>query len=152
MSAQQIMPRKEIAQATAPEGAARILIGTWELVDATFNEQTKDMRGEHPVGMIVYDANGYVTTQISPGRALPIPDSYPLSADAAYTALRGFGSYFGTYEVDWENGLVRHYPSFIMPPMPTDSPLVRRFEVVDEDHIILTALESNHVLRWRRLK
>lgn len=146
------MRRTEFPQATVPSGEAARFIGAWQLVRADFPPEIAKIRGHDPQGMIIYDPNGYMAVQISPGRDLPVPASYPLEIDAAYEAFKGFVSYYGTYTVDWENQLITHQRAFMAPPADLSKPLVRRFEILDDDNVTLKPVESTNALYWRRIR
>jgi hypothetical protein len=101
--------------------------------------------------MIIYDENGYMAVQISPGNNHPIPDRYPPTPDECYDSFLGFVSYYGTYTVDWENRLVTHKRIFMAPPADIEKPFVRKFELIDDQNVKLSPLESENVLYWERL-
>lgn len=146
------MPRADFPVSKRPSGDAELFIGAWQLVKAEFPPKVAEVRGHEPQGMIIYDPNGYMAVQLSPGRELPVPESYPLPVAETYEAFLGFVSYYGTYEVDWDNKLITHQRVFMAPPADLSKPFVRRFEIIDDEHITLRPLESTNALYWKRLR
>lgn len=60
--------------AMAADGAAQSFVGAWKLQWFGFiksNGQTKYPFGEHPDGMVMYDAKGRMSTQITRGNIPP---------------------------------------------------------------------------------
>ena len=146
------MIRTEFPKAIPPAGPAKALVGSWQLIKADFPPSVAKIRGEHPQGMLVYDVNGYMTVQISPGHDHPIPDRYPPTKDECYDSFLGFVSYYGTYSVDWENQLVTHHRIFMAPPADIEQPFIRKFELIDDQNVTLRPLESDNILYWQRLR
>lgn len=144
-------PHTQFPAAQKPAGEAVLLVGAWRLVSADFPPEVAEIRGHQPEGMLVYDANGYMAVQLSPGRELPIPERYPLPMAETYEAFLGFVSYYGTYTVDWEKQQVTHQRAFMAPPADVSKPLVRRFELIDNDTLRLLPEESTNRLIWKRL-
>jgi len=145
------MQRTEFPQAIAPKGEAKKIVGAWQLVRADFPPEIADIRGHQPQGMIIYDANGFMAVQLSPGRDLPVPKSYPLPVAETYEAFLGFVSYYGTYTVDWEQKLVTHQRVFMAPPAALSMPFVRRFDLVDDEQITLAPIDSPNARDCRPL-
>lgn len=136
---------------TPPTGEAQKIVGSYQLVDTHFPPAMRKERGENPLGMIVYDPNGYMSVQIGPGREYEPLSGFPLTPKQTFDALPGFVSYFGTYQVDWDAQTVAHNRLFMMPPVPLDAPYVRKFEFLDDNTVQLRPLESENVLTWARL-
>jgi len=152
MTTPKIMQRTAFAKTSPPEGKAQLFVGAWQLIKAEFPPEMAEVRGHQPQGMIIYDPNGYMAVQLSPGRDLPVPESYPLPVAETYEAFLGFVSYYGTYSVDWDNQLITHQRVFMAPPADLSVPFVRKFEIIDNDHVTLRPLESTNALHWRRLR
>jgi hypothetical protein len=145
-----LMLRQDFPTASPPAGPAKILVGSWQLIKAEYSAEQKKHRGEKPHGMIVYDKNGYMSVQLTPGKDYECPEQYPLTPEEFYDVFLGFFSYYGTYTVDWENKLVLHHRIFMAPPTSTDAPFVRRFEIIDDQNKMLKPLESENILFWQR--
>lgn len=152
MNPTKLMQRTEFHETNPPKDEAFAFVGAWELTGADFPPEIAEVRGHRPQGMIIYDPNGYMAVQISPGRDLPVPESYPLPVAESYEAFHGFVSYYGTYSVDWENQLITHQRVFMAPPADLSKPLIRKFELIDQDQVTLRPLESTNALHWRRLR
>ncbi len=90
-------------------------VGTWTLerVEALDDagQWGPSRFGSNPAGMIMYDSAGNVIGQLMKGdRRHFASDRLPeVTAEEAKTALVGCVAYFGTYEVDEEEGTVTHH-------------------------------------------
>ena len=138
-----------VANLAHAQDAAKRLVGTWRLVDIK-NNGKMDHRGPRPTGLIYYDANGNMAAQIMPDRPRPkFAGSQPTPQEAK-EALAGYTAYFGTYTVDEKAGTVTHYrKGNINPGDP--KVVVRRYEFVSPDRIILRPVESKDALTWERV-
>jgi hypothetical protein len=136
--------------AESPEDAAQRLVGMWRLVSITTNGQLNPDRGPHPTGFIVYDKSGNMSVQIMPDR-LRTKAGQQLTPDEAKAALIGYTAYFGTYDVDPKAGTVTHHrKGNVIPGAPAD--VVRRFEFVGNDRVVLRPVENANELTWERVK
>lgn len=84
-------------------------VGTWELVSQDTHYADGSIvpsRGENPIGLLIYDANGKMAVQL-----MRTDDDAPKFTDISKleTAMSGYHAYFGTYEVDASKNIVRHY-------------------------------------------
>ena len=145
-----LTPIPKLPEPCPPPAEAKALIGTWQLIQTRFSPKAHEIRGQNPVGIISYDANGYMAVQIVPDRPQRPFKSYPPSPQEAFDAIYGYAAYFGTYSVDWAKQTVTHHRVFMIPPT-TRSELVRRFQFLDENVIELRPLESENVLVWQKL-
>ena len=89
------------------------LVGTWRLVSFVYelaNGAEIPAYGERPLGLLVYDANGFMTAQImNPDRPRFVSgDRRTGTLDELHAAVEGYIAYFGTYEVDEAEGIVTH--------------------------------------------
>jgi hypothetical protein len=135
-----------------PQGdAAKRLVGTWRLVSITVDGQFDPNRGPRPTGLIYYDANGNMAAQIMPDRARPKYAGTTPTPDEAKAAITGYTAYFGTYTIDEKARTVTHHRAANINPggLPV---VVRRFEFVSDNRIVLRPLESKNVLTWQRVK
>jgi hypothetical protein len=83
-------------------------VGTWRLVSqhSLYPDGTsKPSRGENPEGIIIYDAAGNMAVQLmrTDEQATEFTDLSELK-----TAMQGFLAYYGHYEVDENERIVRH--------------------------------------------
>jgi hypothetical protein len=136
--------------AIAPVGEARKVVGTWRLLEVIVPPAIRALRGANPDGMIVYDANGYMTVQISPDRERGDYAGKVPTPEQAVAALTGYGAYFGTYTVDVEAGTITHHREANLKPALLGS-FVRRFEMPNPDRLVLRPIESTNALVWRRV-
>lgn len=137
-------------QAVAPTGDARRVVGTWGLFEVDVPPAVRQLRGAQPKGMILYDANGYMSVIIAPDRdrgdfagKIPTPEQ-------AVAALTGFGAYFGTYSVDPSAMTITHHRDANLKPALLGS-FIRRYEQPDDNTLILRPVESSNALVWKRL-
>jgi hypothetical protein len=98
-----------------PEALRERLLGTWRLVDAVAEpvdgSPPSRPHGEHPIGFIVYAADGHVSVQImEAGRVVPSSADWTALSDEDYAAEgRTYFAYAGTFEVDEAAGTVTHH-------------------------------------------
>jgi len=97
--------------AMAIDGGAQNFVGAWKLQWFGFiksNGQTKYPFGEHPDGVVMYDAKGRMSTQITRGDTPPFlsEERDGASDEEVRTAYEGFIGYYGTFEVDDSQRLV----------------------------------------------
>ena len=101
-------------------------VGTWKLIsiesraaDGSVPAGPNPVGGEHPTGMVMYDAEGHVSLQIMPGgRPSSLNTLQPLTPDQARTALLGYVAYYGTYTLDQQARVMHiHFDGAINPSM-----------------------------------
>ncbi|MFO7320245.1 MAG: lipocalin-like domain-containing protein [Chloroflexota bacterium] len=85
------------------------LVGTWFLVaqySLSSDGARLNSRGENPAGILMYDNDGNMSVQLmrTDERAAEYTDLSDLR-----TAMEGYHAYFGRYEVDEAQKLVRHH-------------------------------------------
>ena len=140
-----------IANVAHAQDAAKRLVGTWRLLEIKGGDGKMDHRGPRPTGLIYYDAGGNMAVQIMPDRPRhKFAGSQPTPQEAK-EALAGYTAYFGTYTVDEKAGTVTHYRKGNLNPGDLNA-VVRRYEFVSPDRIILRTVESNDALTWERVK
>ena len=130
------------------------LVGDWRLISQIERNARGDEhfpRGEHPVGLLIYGADGRMAVQLmrrDPGGDL----------NDFQTALEQYLGYYGRYSVDAERQMVTHHleACSYAPWIGTDQ--ARRFAFSDEDrHLTLTAETLvggetvTRVLVWERI-
>jgi hypothetical protein len=88
------------------------LIGTWALVSTEWKRadgKHANPFGPGAVGILTYDAAGYMAAQVMRAERPPVPDTHARDIDAAMaSAFAGYIAYFGTYEIDETASVVRH--------------------------------------------
>lgn len=133
---------------------AKRLLGGWRLASVTQGGDVRldPTRGPKPTGVIYYDATGNMAAQIMPDPAIrrAYAGAQPTS-DEAKAALVGYTAYFGTYTVDERARTVTHHrKGNIHPGVLSD--LVRRYEFLSNDRVVLLPTESQNRLVWERIK
>jgi hypothetical protein len=118
------------------------LVGTWELRGVTARRTDGHVTapyGEHPRGVLIYDATGRVTTVIVHEHLEPFVTDSIVAADRteASNAFRRTLAYFGTYEIDASAGRVVHHVEACTFPNWIGTDEVRRFEL-DRDRLVLS--------------
>ena len=138
------------------------LVGAWKLVTFEFRKTDGNVMypyGEKARGSLIYTESGRYSAQLmrSDRPRFAIGDQMmgtPEEIDASY---KGSISYFGTYQVDAENGFVIHHvESSIFPNMEgTDQ---KRFFELSEERLQLTTPPINldgekaiGILLWERV-
>jgi hypothetical protein len=135
-----------LGQTMSQDEVAKRLIGMWRLVSAP-----SPARGQNPTGFIIYDRSGNMAAQIMPDRARPKFTTTQPTPEEAKEALIGYTAYFGTYTVDGNAKTVTHHRTGNINPGAATT-VVRRFEFVGDDRVILRPMENKNILTWERVK
>lgn len=90
------------------------LIGTWTLIFAEYryaDGTVNAIYGDHPAGMLVYDASGNMSIQIMRRDRPSFARNDRLGGTPSETkiAFEGYLAYFGTYTIDQEKQTVTHH-------------------------------------------
>jgi hypothetical protein len=134
--------------------AASPFVGSWRLVSQHSlypDGTTKPSRGDNADGIIMYDAAGNMAVQLmrTDEQATEFTDLTVLA-----TAMQGFLAYYGRYEVDDEENIVRHFVTGSSYFGYRGTTQVRRYEF-SGDTLILKAKssfdDSTRLLVWRRV-
>ena len=124
------------------------LLGAWHYVGTRINGNNWD-RGANPKGMIYYGPHGEMAVQIAPdvkrARAGAV-----MTPQEAFTAVKDYIAYFGTYTVDEAAGIVTHRRHDSLQPGDKGD-LVRRYEL-NGDRLVLRAPNSTLEVTWERIK
>jgi len=112
------------------------LVGTWRLVDASFDEQPAF--GESPRGVLIYTADGHVSVAISHDgrRALSVEDRVEAPPGERADAFATFFAYSGRYSVSGHE--VRHEVEVASVPNWVDTVLVRDVRVEGDTLVLHT--------------
>jgi Lipocalin-like domain len=128
--------------------AANKLLGAWRYIGTRINGGNWD-RGANPKGMIYYGPHGEMAVQIAPDvkrtRAAAV-----MTPQEAFTAVKDYIAYFGTYSVDEQAGTVTHHRQDSLQPGDRGD-LVRRYEFI-ADRLVLRAPNSTLEVTWERIK
>jgi hypothetical protein len=127
---------------------ANKLLGAWRYVGTRINGGNWD-RGANPKGMIYYGPHGEMAVQIAPdvkrSRAGAV-----MTPDEAFSAVKDYIAYFGTYTVDETAGTVTHHRHNSLQPGDSGD-LVRRYEF-NGDRLVLRAPNSTLEVTWERIR
>jgi len=141
--------------------SAMLLTGTWKLVSYELHGSDGSLQrplGEHPVGRLVYDADGHMIGQcVNPDR-VKFAHANPSrgSADEIRAAFTGCIAYFGTWTVDETRGTVTHRVQGSLFPNWAGTDQVRHFKLAGRRLTLSTppiatgAREIIGVLVWER--
>lgn len=134
--------------------SAAQFIGTWRLVSQEALREDGSVsypRGEHPQGVIMYDAAGNMSVQ------LMRQGGHSGDLDDLRTALEQFLAYYGMYRVDEAAGTVTHVLEGCSYPAWAGTEQVRHY-VFEDDRLRLTAVSvdadghpQTRVIVWQRV-
>jgi hypothetical protein len=128
--------------------AANKLLGAWRYVGTRLNGSVWD-RGANPKGMIYYGPHGEMAVQIAPD-VKRLRAGAMMTPQEAFTAVKDYIAYFGTYTVDEAAGTVTHHRQDSLQPGDSGE-LVRRYEL-NGDRLVLRAPNSTLEVTWERIK
>jgi hypothetical protein len=138
----QLSRRQALALFAAPAPTTRYdprrkFVGAWRLAHAEVVTGTRKLQhpyGKHAAGRIIYEAGGHMSVQI-------------MGDDGAY------GSFFGTYEVDENAGVVAHTIEGSSQPRHAGTMQRRRFRF-SSDTMTLEGEgpEGRTITVWQRLR
>lgn len=108
--------------------------------------------GPDPVGLLVYDASGYMSVMIMrrDRAAFSTDDWQRVPAEEIKSAVGDVTAFFGPYEVDEENRTIVHHVIGHVLPNSVGKKLRRSFEF-SGDRLILKPSETREVI-WERLE
>jgi len=127
---------------------ANKLLGAWRYVGTRINDSNWD-RGANPKGMIYYGPHGEMAVQIAPDVKRTRAGA-AMTPQEAFTAVKDYIAYFGTYTVDEAAGTVTHHRQDSLQP-GDGGDLVRRYEL-NGDRLVLRAPNSPLEVTWERIK
>jgi hypothetical protein len=115
-----VMPGRVVfgqSAGTTPAGAIKNrFVGTWKLVGVEQRNAAGEVvppaapqsSGRPPLGVIIYDAAGYVAVTIMPSERKKYAAAQPTDEEAT-AALAGYAAYFGTFTINEAEGVVTHH-------------------------------------------
>ena len=127
---------------------ANRLLGAWRYVGTRINDSNWD-RGANPKGMIYYGPHGEMAVQIAPDVKRTRAGA-AMTPQEAFTAVKDYIAYFGTYTVDEAAGTVTHHRQDSLQP-GDGGDLVRGYEL-NGDRLVLRAPNSTLEVTWERIK
>jgi hypothetical protein len=138
------------------------VLGTWELVSYTVEDSpggdTTYPLGSHPVGLIMYTGDGYMSAQLMrpdrPAFDAPEPSGGTQTQNAA--AVGGYLAYSGPFHVDEATGALRHEVMVSLLPNWLGTTQVRTSHL-EGDTLTLSGINGSpngsasiHTLLWKR--
>ena len=126
---------------------ANRLLGAWRYMGTRINDSNWD-RGANPKGMIYYGPHGEMAVQIAPDVKRTRAGA-AMTPQEAFTAVKDYIAYFGTYTVDEAAGTVTHHRQDSLQP-GDGGDLVRRYEL-NGDRLVLRAPNSPLEVTWERI-
>lgn len=157
-----LLAQLALAQSGPPAPTVAQLLGTWKLVsvEGTVTGQAKPTLpyGTHPVGFLMYQADGHMCAQLTNEGAAPWKDPAKATDAQKIAYYESFIAYCGTFKLDAQNSTVYHYPTVAWSPSYLGSTQPRPFRL-QGDKLIITAIEGlpdpkmeKLVLVWQRAK
>jgi hypothetical protein len=151
-----VMVEPTHARESSNSGPSAQFLGSWSLISFEHvlrSGQVQRPFGDHPTGLILYQADGHMSAQVSAGKSASLASEDPLeaSAEEASAAWRRYFGYWGTFEVSAERGTVTHRVEGSMFPNWIGSEQVRFFRFEGADRLILEAETSSgrSTLLWQ---
>ena len=140
----------------------RQLTGAWGLVASEFIDASGNVMyplGEDAVGLAIFTESGYMSGQLMrPNRPRFTADSQALGTpEEVQQALEGYVAYYGSSEIDVEQGTITTQVEGSMYPNWVGGVQVRFYELTDNQLVLRTPpiklgeAEITGVLTWRRL-
>jgi hypothetical protein len=124
----------------------KLIVGTWRLVHSVEYRPggtTHYPFGEDAIGYIIYSESGVMAVQIT--RRDQAEDAERTSGD-----VTDYLAYFGRYEVDTENQLVRHFLEGQVHPGSHPDTLERKYRF-DDDKLSLRPWDgTDREILWQR--
>jgi hypothetical protein len=139
-------------------------VGTWKLISCNAhrrNGQVVPIYGADPEGRLFYDAAGNMSVHImQAGRAcFSTNQKFRATEQEMRAAYQGYEAYFSTYEIDCDQGVVRHRVQGGLFPNWTGSVQSRYFRFEGDKRLILStepidsasSRKTVVTLTWERL-
>jgi hypothetical protein len=138
-------------------------IGIWQLVSSEFrllDGQVVYPYGRDAVGILIYSSGGHMCVQIMRPDRLNFASGDRLmgTAEEIKSALEGYAAYYGTYEVNEEEGSVIHQTVGNLFPNWAGVDQKRFFEISDDiltlstPEVRLGGQQMTGVLHWKRIE
>jgi len=101
------------------------------------------------IGRLRYDDKGYMSVQLMDSNRQPLEDWE--SSEELKKAFEGYNAYYGTYDVDHEEGSVTHHLEGSLFPNWTNIDLKRLFKLFDNRLELITTprQENDTEVVWR---
>jgi len=118
------------------------IIGTWKLVTFEFRKEDNSIIypfGAEARGSVIYTESGRFSGQLMriDRPKFAIPDQMKGTSEEIEASYKGSISYFGTYDIDTDHGMVHHFvEGSIFPNM--EGTQQKRFYELNENQLTLT--------------
>ena len=137
-------------------------IGAWKLIAFEFrknNGEIVDPFGAEAQGQIIYTESGRYSAQLMriDRPRFTVPDQMRGTADEMEASYKGCIAYFGSYEVDLENGFIIHRVEASLFPNMEGSNQIRMFELSGDRLQLRTppfkldGEQAIGILQWTRI-
>ncbi len=131
-----------------PQGSIRdYFLGAWKLVATEIGHSDGRTTpypelGPNAVGFLLYSPSGHMCAQLmKPARPRWADEARPTAAEAA-SALDGFSSYCGTFEVRESERTMVHHPETAWNPAWVGSTQLRPFHLVNQNRFFFRGQEQ----------
>jgi len=129
------------------EGTAQLIVGAWRLVHSVSINADGEKEypyGEDAIGYIYYSDTGVMSVHISRKSRAEAKEVSDLEHD--------YLAYFGRYEIDSEQQVVRHFVEGQLFPGEHTDVLVRKYQF-DGDLLSLKPVDgTNREILWQRVR
>jgi hypothetical protein len=139
-----------------------LLVGVWELL--SFERRTADGKVDFPFGqkvcgLLIYTKSGRISVHLSAGERAPFRsnDMWEGTLEEMRGAIATYNAYFGRYEVDVTERVVRHHIEGCVVPNWIGGVQERRFLLQGDELTLSTppiqagGLTAEAMLVWRRV-
>ena len=100
-------------------------------------------------GMICYHSSGEMSVQTAPRKPRPRAGDKPTPQEAL-AAIDGYVAYFGTWSIDEAARTVTHHQRATVQPGALAA-LLRRYEFIEPDRLILRPVDKDGEIVWQRI-
>ena len=143
--------------------SSNTIVGEWRLVTFEFRKEDNSIIypfGKEARGSFIYTGSGRFSVQLMriDRPKFAIPDQMRGTPEETEASYKGSISYFGTYQVDVDHGVINHFvEGSIFPNM--EGTQQKRFYELSEDQLILKTPSfkvggerATGVIAWERVK
>ena len=126
------------------------IIGIWKLISMERQIVDGDVSEKFNwIGRLRYDDKGYMSVQLMDSNRPPLEDWE--SSEELKKAIEGYNAYYGTYDVDHDEGSVTHHLEGALYPNWTSTDLKRFFKLSENKlELITTPMQENDTeVVWR---
>jgi len=138
-------------------------VGMWKLVSYEFrllDGQEVYPYGRDAVGILMYSAGGHMCVQIMRAHRLNFASGDRLmgTAEEIKSAYEGYAAYYGTYEVNPEEGTVTHrvegnlFPNWVGVDQKRFFELSNNMLTLSTPEVRLGGQQMTGVLHWKRIE